>query len=91
MSIEVFEITALRAALEQAAESELERHVPSIEPHAMGAAKVVAANLAAVLVSEVLWGLDHRTKFTASRESHIVTDQAATQMDKAVALVLDHQ
>lgn len=80
-------LTELRAAIERAAESELESLVPDISPGAWGHGQVVAANLAVVLVSEVLQNLEHPARFTAGREDHITTVTAGTCMDEAVALI----
>lgn len=88
MSRATISLTALRGAVEQAAESELKARLPNIGPAALGHAHVVAANLATILVSEVLQELDHPAQFTASREDHIATDPAAAHMDEAVGLIV---
>ena len=91
MSQATISLTALRGAIEQAAESELSSFLPDISPGVAGRAHVVAANLAAVLVSEVLRGLGHPAQFVASREDHIATDEAAAHMDDAVDCVVSRQ
>ncbi len=88
MSRSANSLTALRGAIEQAAEIELKSRLPNISPEAVGHAHVVAADLAAVLVSEVLRELGHPAQFVASREDHITTDKAGDHMDNAVACVV---
>lgn len=95
-------LSELRGAIEQAFETELngrkfDQFIPEKDTRAVesaisittGWAKVVAADLAVVLVSEVLHKLNHSSQFVARREDHIMTDHAAAYMNNAIACIIE--